>query len=244
MFGTSKNNLDKVLVNTFNNKKLFKKAFHDLMGAIKENKESREFFLLYSQIENKKFKDKKLAEEYLTQVIKTLKEKKKGLYTETLDKTLKKFKNYLPTISNPIYENLDLLVFNESVNKIEEKMGCKSEIISHLTKPKSSVISEEPVSNSILIKLATRKFNDKFSNLSENDKKQFRDIFIEKKESLKKEYSNMVESTTTKLNSLIDESKDKDLVSKLQEVRNKISQGNFTPTKFLKIKELKQTLLG
>ena len=244
MFGTSKNNLDKVLVNTFNNKKLFKKAFHNLMGAIKENKESREFFLLYSQIENKKFKDKKLAEEYLIQVIKTLKEKKKGLYTETLDKELKNFKDYLPPTANLLYQNLDLLIFNESVNKIEEKMDSKLEIISHLTTPKLKVISEKPVSNAILIKLATRKFNEKFNHLSENDKKQFREIFIDKKDSLKKEYHNMVESTTTKLDSLIDESKNKDLVSKLQEVRNKISEGNFTPTKFLKIKELKQTLLG
>jgi len=71
MFGTLKNNLDSVLVNTYNNKLLFKNAFHTLMGALKENKQTREFFVLYSQVENKNFEDKSLAEQYLNQVIKT-----------------------------------------------------------------------------------------------------------------------------------------------------------------------------
>ena len=114
MFGTTKNNLDSVLVNTFPNKSLFKNAFHTLMGALKENKQSREFFVLYSQVENKNFEDKILAEEYLHQVIKTLKEKRKNLKTSHLNKTLNKFNTHITESNNKIYSDLDLLIFNES----------------------------------------------------------------------------------------------------------------------------------
>ena len=55
MFGKSKNKIDSILVNTFSEKPKFKKAFHTLMESLKDNPTNREFFVLYSQIENKSF---------------------------------------------------------------------------------------------------------------------------------------------------------------------------------------------
>ena len=132
MFGTLKNNLDSVLVNTYNNKLLFKNAFHTLMGALKENKQTREFFVLYSQIENKNFEDKSLAEEYLNQVIKILKVKKENLHTSSLKKSLNKFAPYIKEDSNKIYKDLDLLIFNENVTRIEERVESKKALINSL----------------------------------------------------------------------------------------------------------------
>ena len=55
MFGKTKNRIDSILVNTFSQKSKFKKAFHTLMESLKDNSTNREFFVLYSQIENKSF---------------------------------------------------------------------------------------------------------------------------------------------------------------------------------------------
>jgi|ETNvirenome_6_85_1030632.scaffolds.fasta_scaffold05186_5 hypothetical protein len=80
MFGKYKQSITDILVRSYaTNKKLFKESFHSLMGGLRENKVAREFFVLYGEIENKKFDDKELAEEYLNTVIKALKNKKKNL---------------------------------------------------------------------------------------------------------------------------------------------------------------------
>ena len=79
MFGQYKQSLNNTLVSNYSNKKLFKKTFHNLMQGLRENKLSREFFVLYGEIENKRFDDKDLAEVYLNEVIRTLKSKKKNL---------------------------------------------------------------------------------------------------------------------------------------------------------------------
>jgi hypothetical protein len=77
MFGKTKNKIDSILVNTFYDKPKFKKAFHTIMESLKNNQTNREFFVLYSQIENKTCESLKDAEEYLNECIKTIKYKKK-----------------------------------------------------------------------------------------------------------------------------------------------------------------------
>ena len=79
MFGKYKHSITNTLVENYHNKENFKKSFKDVMAPLKENKTSREFFVLYGEIENKRFDDKELAEAYLNEVIKTLKSKKKNL---------------------------------------------------------------------------------------------------------------------------------------------------------------------
>ena len=84
MFGKYKQSITNKLVSTYTNKKLFKESFHSLMGGLRENKAAREFFVLYGEIENKRFGDVQLAEEYLNAVIKTLKNKKNSLKIPTI----------------------------------------------------------------------------------------------------------------------------------------------------------------
>ena len=79
MFGIVKNKLDSILVESFNDKVKFKKIFHESMTALKTNKTSREFFVVYSQLENKKISDPNKAEDYLNETISFLKENKKNL---------------------------------------------------------------------------------------------------------------------------------------------------------------------
>ncbi len=244
MFGTTKNNLDSVLVNTFSNKPLFKNAFHTLMRALKENKQTREFFVLYSQVENKNFENKSLAEEYLNQVIKTLKGKRKNLKTTYVNKTLNKFRTYISESHNKIYNDLDLLIFNENVNRIEEVLESKKELINYLTRPPKLQIKESGVPNSLLINIAARKFNEKFDILSNEEKKKFKDLYSQNSHDLHEEYEKNIKEITTKIDNLIDKTSDDNLISKLKETQHKINEGRYSKKSLFKIKEFNATLLS
>lgn len=243
MFGKVKNNLDAVLVNTFNNKPLFKNVFHSLMNSLKENKQSREFFILYSQVENKRFDDKSLAEAYLTQVVKILKNKKNNLKTNAINNAISKFKSHFTESSNKIYNHLDLLVFNESVKRIDDMVESRVEILNHLTRKKTIQLKESNIPNSLLINIATRKFNERYDNISSNDKKKFKELYSKGKEELYSEYKENINEVTTKLDSLIKETSDSNLILKLEETKQKINEGDFSKNSLLKIKELNQTIL-
>jgi hypothetical protein len=226
----------------FNNKKLFKESFHSLMSSLKENKESREFFVLYSQVENKKFKDKVIAEEYLDQVIKILKSKKPKLKLNKINNTIKKYSKKLKETNNVVYNNLDLLVFNEEVLNIEDKIKAKKSLLRVLLEVKSESISEAKIPNSLLINLATKKFNEKFSSLSSVDKKTFNESFIKNGNTIKSELDIVINEVNDKLDNLISDSTDIKLIKKLKETRFKINESKYDKVSLYKIKELNKIL--
>jgi hypothetical protein len=169
MFGKYKHSITNTLVNNYAKKENFKKTFHGVMSQLKENKESREFFVLYGEIENKKFNDKKLAESYLDEVIKTLKNKKSKLVIPN------NINNKL--IENKIYSKLDSLIFNESVKSIEKNLLNRRELLEHLTRPGTKEKTNKTVtSTSLLSNLVTRKFNEKYSSLSEDDRSKLKKL--------------------------------------------------------------------
>ena len=129
MFGKTKNRIDSILVNTFSQKPKFKKAFHNLMESLKDNSTNREFFVLYSQIENKTFDKVKDAEEYLNESIKTLKSKKSKINLKPINTSIKKYKDYVGNKTNTLYESIDTLVFNENVLDIEKRIEAKKVLL-------------------------------------------------------------------------------------------------------------------
>ena len=177
MFGIVKNKLDNILVESFNSKGQFKKIFHESMSALKSNKTSREFFVIYSQLENKKISDPVKAEKYLNETLDFLKEKKKHLRLKKLETTLSKFNKFQKKNRNPLYENLDILIFSNNALDIEKRIEAKNNILKSIMEVKKEFVTESKIPNSLLINLSTKKFNEKFSNLTESDKKKFKELF-------------------------------------------------------------------
>lgn len=242
MFGKTKNKIDSILVNTFSEKSKFKKAFHTLMESLKDNPTNREFFVLYSQIENKSFNSRNDAEEYLNESIKTLKSKKNKVNLKRINNSINKYKTYTDKKSNQLYESLDTLVFNENVLDIEKRIEAKKLILKKLQSKKSISITENKVPNSLLINLSTKKFNEKYKNLSEGERKQFKTLMNKDMDSLEKEIDSLVEEVTNKLDTLITETSDSNLLKKLNETKEKINETKINKISFYKIKELNKTL--
>ena len=242
MFGKTKNKIDSILVNTFSEKPKFKKAFHTLMESLKDNPTNREFFVLYSQIENKYFNSRNDAEEYLNESIKTLKSKKNKVNLKRINNSINKYKTYTDKKSNKLYESLDTLVFNENVLDIEKRIEAKKSILKKLQSKKYISVSENKVPNSLLINLSTKQFNKKYKNLSESDRKQFKTLMNKDINSLEKEIDSLVEEVTDKLDTLISETSDSTLLKKLSETKEKINETKINKISFYKIKELNKTL--
>lgn len=242
MFGIVKNKLDSILVESFNDKVKFKKIFHESMTALKTNKTSREFFVVYSQLENKKISDPNKAEDYLNETISFLKENKKNLNLNKLEKTLHKFNKLQKKGRNKLYENLDILVFGNSALDIEGRLKAKESILKSLTKSSEEFVTESKIPNSLLINLSTKKFNEKFSTLSEGDKKKFKSLLNTDSNTLENEMFSLVEEVTEKIDTLITETNDNDLLLKLQETRKKITNSETNKVSLYRIKELNKTL--
>ena len=242
MFGKTKNKIDSILVNTFSEKPKFKKAFHTLMESLKGNPTNREFFVLYSQIENKSFNSRNDAEEYLNESIKTLKSKKNKVNLKRINNSINKYKTYTDKKSNQLYESLDTLVFNENVLDIEKRIKAKKLILKKLQSKKSTSITENKIPNSLLINLSTKNFNKKYNNLSESDRKKFKTLMNKDIDRLENEIDTLVEEVSEKLDKLMSESTDKTLLTKLQQTKEKILETKINKISFYKIKELNKTL--
>ena len=193
MFGKTKNRIDSILVNTFSQKPKFKKAFHNLMESLKDNSTNREFFVLYSQIENKTFDKVKDAEEYLNESIKTLKSKKSKINLKPINTSIKKYKDYVGNKTNTLYESIDTLVFNENVLDIEKRIEAKKVLLKKLQTKKPKFVTENKVPTSLLINLSTKNFNKKYDTLTENDKIKFKTLMNKDINRLENEIDALVE---------------------------------------------------
>ena len=242
MFGKTKNRIDSILVNTFSQKSKFKKAFHTLMESLKDNSTNREFFVIYSQMENKSFNSSKDAEEYLNESIKTLKSKKNKVNLKRINSSIEKYSSYIGKQSNRLYESMDTLIFNENVLDIEKRIEAKKIVLNVLQSKKSKPITESNIPNSLLINLSTKNFNKKYDNLTENDKVQFKTLMNKDVDKLEKEINGLVEEVSDKLDKLINESTNSKLLNKLEETKKKIQETKKSKVSFYKIKELNKTL--
>lgn len=242
MFGKTKNRIDSILVNTFSKKPKFKKAFHDLMEGLKNNQTNREFFVLYSQLETKSFDTKKDAEEYLNESIKTLQSKKSKVNLKTVNTSINEYKSYVGEKTNPLYESIDTLVFNENALDIEKRIEAKNLIVKKLQSKPSTFVCESKIPNSLLINLSAKNFNKKYGNLTEDDKTKFKSLMGTDTNKIENEIDSLVEEVSNKLDTLIKETKDSNLLSKLKDTKDKIVESKKNKVSLYKIKELNKTL--
>lgn len=242
MFGKTKNKIDSILVNTFYDKPKFKKAFHTIMESLKNNQTNREFFVLYSQIENKTCESLKDAEEYLNECIKTLKSKKNKVNLTNVKNSINQYKTYIGEGVNKLYDNIDVLVFSESVLSIEKRVEAKKELLKNLQLKKNKFISEAKVPTSLLINLSTKNFNKKYKNLTEDEKLQLKSLLSKNTEEFKTEFKGLVEEVSTKLDKLISETKDSKLLDKLKHTKQKVCETVMDKVSYQKIKELNKTI--
>ncbi len=241
-FGTVKTKILNKLTESY--KKDDKSEMKDILKTIKENKEFKEMYLFYEEIENKYIEDKETAKLFVDGVETMINQQKNGLleFCESLDKKL----GDVEITTNSLYESLDQLMDKDTLSNIEKKVIAKKKLVEHLTTNKEimetkkiTIVPNESLLNAVL----TNNFNVLYSNtLSESQKEELKNILSISHEDLITKTSELQESILNKVDSLLTESNDLELKNKLDSVKKEVNEMSPSRYNYFRLSELKNGL--
>ena len=241
-FGIIKSKLLTKLTESYANEN--KAEIKDILTTIKENKDFKEMYLFYEEIENKYIDDKETAQLFVEGVINILKQQVGDL--SNFCTSLNKMINVESINENEIYNSLDTLTENDSLSNIEKKVKAKKKLVEHLTTKKeikeskdSRLIPNENLLNAVL----TNNFNVLYSNtLSEQQKEELKNILSLSQEDLLTKTTELKESIINKVSTLISESNETDLSTKLMKVKDEVNEMFPSKLNYYRLTELKNGL--
>ena len=242
-FGYYKNNIDSILENSFTNGDKFKRNLSVVMGAMKYSRVLREFFTLYNEIENKHFDNAEDSKEYINEAVNFLKNNKTKLnkVTPILNKIILDRKELCIKKSNKIYENIDNVVFNDSISELEKITKSKKFLSENTLKSKKVVaqIKNPKILSHVLSKNYGEAYNGK---LTENQQIILKNTLLMTEDSLSSEFNNVKEITLNKIGEMLKESKDDNLSVKLVEVKNEVRELDSSKKSYFRVRGLLEDL--
>lgn len=216
----------------------------NLIKVVKKNKDFREMYLFYEEIENKYFDDKETAKLYVEEVETILKKKSKNIkqFCEVINMSV-----YDAQIEeNELYDSIDQLLEEDSLKNIDKKVMAKKKLVEHLTTKKEEVQNEDInyiKNESLLHAVLANNFNITYaSNLSEDQKKQLKNILSMSESDLETNTKELKESLNVKIETLLNESNDDELKNKLHQVKDEVNSKKISRINYYKLSELKNGL--
>jgi hypothetical protein len=241
-FGIIKTKLLSKLTESYANEN--KAEIKDILTTIKENKDFKEMYLFYEEIENKYIDDKETAQLYVEGIANILKQQMDEI--SNFCTSLNKIINVETINENEIYNSLDTLIENDSLSNIENKVKAKKKLVEHLTTKKeikeskdSTLIPNENLLNAVL----TNNFNVLYSNtLSESQKDELKNILSIPYDEIITKTTELKESIVSQVSTLLSESNDTDLSTKLNAVKDEVTQMYPSRYNYYRLNELKNGL--
>ena len=224
-----------------------KKEVKDILNTIKENKAFKEMYLFYEEIENKYIEDKETAKLYV-EGLNTYFGQPMGnwndlnVFCESLHSKL----GDIEIETNELYESLDMLSEKDSLSNIEKKVIAKNKLVNHLTTKKeiqeskgSALVPNETLLQSVL----ANNFNVLYSNtLSESQKEELKTILSITHDDLIIKSNELQESIINQVSTLLNESNDAELTTKLNKVKDEVSKMTTSKYNYYRLTELKNGL--
>lgn len=241
-FGTLKTKMLTKLTESYTKEN--KSEVKDILSTIKENKDFKEMYLFYEEIENKYIEDKETAKLFVEGIETMLGQQNNNLleFCQSLDKKL----GDVEVSTNDLYESLDQLTIKDTLSNIESKVIAKKKLVEHLiTKKETKVIGESKVvsNENLLHAVLANNFNVLYSNtLNEEQQGQLKSILSLSYEDLLKQTEELKESVLTKVDSLLTESNDLELKNKLDNVKKEVNEMSPSRYNYHRLSELKNGL--
>ena len=244
-FGIIKTKMLNKLTESYANEN--KSEIKSILKEIKENKEFKEMYLFYEEIENKYIDDKETAKLYV-EGLNTYFGQPMGNWNN-LNVFCESLHNKLGNVEvkiNELYESLDILSERDSLSNIEKKVIAKKKLVEHLTTKKKITESKDTTlvpNESLLNAVLTNNFNVLYSNtLSESEKEELKNILSISYDDLIIKSNELHESILEKVSTLISESNDIDLTTKLNKVKDEVNQMTTSKYNYYRLTELKNGL--
>jgi len=220
-----------------------KKNVKNTFKILKENKDFRDLYLFYEEIEKMYLEDKDLAKVYVENVEKLLKEKVKSVegYCKNLTKKFPEEGGE----KVEVYNLLDVLTEDDSLKNVDKKILAREKLVEHLTKKKEVVESTNVhTSNEHLLHFVlTEKFNNDFEKmLSEEEKIKLNEILSMSQDDLSTEFTTLKEELDEKINNMILTEEEESVKDKLDNVLNETRRLPITKYNYYKLQQLKNGL--
>lgn len=241
-FGKIKSALLKKMSDAYYNND--KKEIKELLNIIKENKEFKEMYLFYENIENKFLEDKEIAIQYVNALNPILKKNMNKL-SSYLNEIKHKFDDVI-ICENDIYDSIDSLLIEDTIDNIDKKIIAKRNLVEHISSKKQNDDDEnyQIVENeNLLCTVLTNTFNITYdATLSESEKTELSSILSLTNEELNCNIINLKENILLKVNQILTESDDLDLKNKLNEVKSEVFEMSNNKINYYKLSQLDKEL--
>ena len=225
-----------------------KSEVKDILKTIKENKDFKEMYLFYEEIENKYIEDKETAKLYVegvsTMLLQSMTKEELSVFCESLNKKL----GDVEIKTNELYESLDQLTIKDTLSNIENKVVAKKKLVEHLTTKKDVNETKKVVysqNENLLHAVLANNFNVLYSNtLSESQQEELKNILSIPSEELESKTVELKESITNQVNILLNEAvaNDSEIVNKLNKVKNEVDEMETSRYNYYRLTELKNGL--
>lgn len=241
-FGQIKSNIESLLTTSYG-KPSFKNHMKSFKKNIIDNEKLAEAYFLYDELSKCKGLSTDIVDEYLNESIETIKN-----IVETQKDKLKEVYMWISenvkenSINN--YSDIDTVVYNTSVRDLEKVLESKNTIKKLiLTKDTNNTVSESlniPLSS--MLKIATNTFNKEYGNISEDEKKELKDLLSLDKDTLVEEIEKSKSVVLSKLSEKINESNDKELNDKVNQTISRINESENSLVSLYKLRQLERGL--
>ena len=204
-------------------------------------------YLFYEEIENKYFDDKEIAKLYV-EGLNTYFGQPMGhwndlnVFCESLNKKL----GSVEITTNELYESLDVLSEKDSLSNIEKKVIAKKKLVEHLTTKKEVNESKQVTysqNENLLHAVLANNFNVLYTNnLNEDQQTELKTILSISNEDLVSKTTELKESILNRVGSLLSESNDNDLTTKLSKVKDEVQDMDLSKYNYYRLTQLKNGL--
>ena len=241
-FGQIKSNIESLLTKSYG-KNAFKTNMKSFKSHIIENEKLAEAYFLYDELSKKKGLSKDIVDDYVNECVETI----KGILTTESTK-LKEVNMWvsegLKTDSDNNYTNIDTVVYSTSIKNLEKVLECKNTIKKLLgeTEEVTKVTESVNIPLSSMLKIATNTFNREYGDISEEEKKELKNLLSLSKTELTEEITISKGIVLKKLTEKVNESNDEDLNNRVNETINRINESEISLTSLYKLKQLEHGL--
>lgn len=243
-FGELKTKLLTKLTESYTSNK--KSEIKDLVKKLKSNKSLVEMYMFYENIENLNITSRDKAKLYVESIEPILIDKMKSLKKE-----MKEFGKSLKDVvveNTSVYNDLDILSEESNMHNIASKIDARENLINHLiSEKKKEVVEPSPIqieNHSLLNAVLVNNFNIKYEDfLNEEQKGTFNKIVSMTNDELVLEMNTIKKELNNKLDSLLKESTEDSVLSKLNNVKSEVDKSEVTKYNYYKLIELKNGLI-
>jgi len=241
-FGQIKSNIESLMTESYG-KGSFKNHMKSFKKNVIENEKLAEAYFLYDELSKKKGLSKDIVDDYVNESI----EKIKNIIVSE-SKNLKELnmwisENVTKNVTNE-YSDIDTVVYSKSVKNLEKVLECKNNIKNLIGQNSENVTVSESLNIplSSMLKIATNTFNKEYGNISEEDKKELKNLLSLNKSQLSEEISKSKEIVLEKLSEKVTESNDEDLKQKVTQTIERINETKDSLVSLYKLRQLEQGL--